>query len=80
MGSKQKNRNATLRFYKNNKPWLRCLFREINQRAAVEKHDNYGCEKKQCHENVEDAVPLAARILNVFHFYAEMCSTNVVQK
>ncbi|GEM_PF-2529008 len=47
---------------------MRCLFWEINQRAAVEKHDSYGYNKEESHENVEEAVPLAARILNVFHF------------
>jgi hypothetical protein len=46
------------------------LFREINKAAAAVKHENQGYKKKQSHEDVEDAISLATRIFNVFHFYA----------
>lgn len=42
---------------------------EVNHAAAVVEHENNCREKKQKHQQVHDAEPLAARVLNIVHIF-----------
>lgn len=43
------------------------LFRKIQDEIAVVQHQHQGGEEKQKHQDVQDAVTLAAGVLDIFH-------------
>mgnify|MGYP006885818458 CR=1 FL=1 len=53
------------------------LFREIQNKIAVIKHQYQRCEKKQKHQDIQDAVTFAAGVGDILHISFEI---DVVQK
>jgi hypothetical protein len=53
---------------------VRHLFGKFQREIAVVQQQKQRDEKKQTHEKIEDAITLAARVLNIFHVSNSNCS------